>query len=300
MMDALSLDQIHVLLTVVEQGSFSGAARRLNRAQSAITYAVQKLEDQLGTPLFDRSSYRPTLTEAGRALLPAARRIATEVGAFKAQAHGMAQGLEAELSLVVDALFPMALLLEALRAFSAAFPSVTPRVYVEALGGSAALVLDGTCTLGLLPAFFSDFDALDRVMMLSVEMRAVAAPSHPLAGLDGPATTDTLRDHVQLVLTDRSRLSGERDHGVVSQRIWRVGDLGAKHTMLRAGLGWGAMPMHMIEDDLRQGRLRLIARDPEPERAAVTIPMCCARLETAVLGPAARWMHAHLLRLQGA
>ena len=132
-MDAITLDQITVLLAVEEQGSFSGAARRLGRAQSAVTYAIQKLEDRLGTALFDRSGYRPVLTEAGRALLPRAQRIAEEMGAFRAQARGMAAGLESELALVADAMFPMPVLLAALRAFGARYPTVPVRVYVETL-----------------------------------------------------------------------------------------------------------------------------------------------------------------------
>ncbi len=71
MLDGLTLDQFAVFVTVVEEGSFSAAARKLNRAQSAITYTVQALEAQTGTDLFDRSAYRPTLTPAGRALVPA-------------------------------------------------------------------------------------------------------------------------------------------------------------------------------------------------------------------------------------
>ena len=67
------------MLAVVEEGSFSGAARRLNRAQSAVTYAVQRLEEELGAALFDRASYRASLTEAGRSLLPRARLIAEEM-----------------------------------------------------------------------------------------------------------------------------------------------------------------------------------------------------------------------------
>jgi DNA-binding transcriptional LysR family regulator len=117
--DSLSLDQIQVFLAVVDSGSFSAAARKLRRAQSAVTYAVQKLEDQFGLDMFDRSAYRPTLTEAGQALLPRARRIAGEVGAFRAQARGMAAGIEAEVSITVDSMFPMPLFLDAIKQFQA-------------------------------------------------------------------------------------------------------------------------------------------------------------------------------------
>src|SRR5262245_34912582 len=105
-MDSLTLDQFSVFATVVAEGSFAAAARRMNRAQSAITYAIQKLEEQSGVQLFDRSAYRAELTEAGRALLPRAKRILDDVADFRLQARGVTEGVEAELSLVIEAYMP--------------------------------------------------------------------------------------------------------------------------------------------------------------------------------------------------
>jgi DNA-binding transcriptional LysR family regulator len=151
-MDALTLDQIRVFLSVVDEGSFPKAAKSLQRAQSAVTYAIRKLEAEIGVPLFDRSAYRSVLTPAGRALLTRARRIAEEAGAFREQARGLASGLEAELSIVLDAFYPMPQIFDALRAFTEQFPTVPPRLYVASLGAAANLVTDGTCAIGLLPS----------------------------------------------------------------------------------------------------------------------------------------------------
>src|SRR6187549_1545736 len=114
-MNAVTIDQLRVFRQVAETGSFSAAARAMHRAQSAITYAVQKLEDQVGADLFDRSGYRPVLSDAGRALLPRATRILDELAAFGAQARGIAGGLEPELALAVDSMYPMPQLVRALR-----------------------------------------------------------------------------------------------------------------------------------------------------------------------------------------
>ena len=258
MLDSLTLDQIRIFLAVTDTGSFSKAAKRLNRAQSAVTYGIQKLEAQFGIPLFDRTAYRPALTVAGRALLPRARRIAEETNAFRDIARSLASGLEAELTIVLNSMFPMRVVVEALRAFTAKFPTVTPRVYVQSLGAAAELVLDGTCMIGLLPLFFSDMANLKRFPLLTVDLVAVVAPDHPLAALDGPIDRDVLQQHVQLVLTDRSSLTAGHDYGVLSSRTWRLADLGAKHSMLLAGLGWGNMPSHHVQNDLEQGRLKAI------------------------------------------
>jgi DNA-binding transcriptional LysR family regulator len=293
MLDSLTLDQIRTFLAVADAGSFSKAAKQLNRAQSAVTYAIQKLETQLGILLFDRAAYRPALTKAGRVLLPRARRIAEETNDLRDAARSLASGLEAELTIVLDSMFPMPAVVEALRAFTAKFPTVPPRIYVQSLGAAAELVLDGTCMIGFLPLYCSDMALLKRFPLLTVELVPVVAPDHPLAALDGPIDTRILQRHVQLVLTDRSSLTAGRDHGVLSGRTWRLADLGAKQSMLLAGLGWGNMPSHLVHDDIAQGRLKVIQPIEFDSRAAQLV-MCGAYLSDHRLGPAGQWMIEHL------
>lgn len=292
----ISLDQFMVFVTVAESGSFSAAARRLNRAQSAVTYAVQKLEDQLGLTLFDRSAYRPTLTQAGEALLPRATRIIQDVESFSDQARGIAQGLEPELALVVDAMFPMDRIVAALRVFGARYPTVPTRIFVASMGATANLVIDGTCALGISIAFASQ-ESTELILQPigTIRMVAVAATCHPLAQLQRPITTDELQQHVQLVLTDPSGRTGKRDHAVLSRRNWRLADLGAKHTMLLGGLGWGGMPLHMVEADIAAGRLALIQPDNWGASTNVELSMCLIHRRDRVLGPAGRWLSDWLI-----
>ena len=293
-MDGLTLDQIKLFLAVVDEGSFSGAARKLRRAQSAVTYGIGKLEEQIGLALFERTSYRPGLTEMGRALLPRARRIAEEILAFRDQAQGLSAGLESEITMVLDAMFPMPPVVAALKAFNEQFPTVPPRIHVQSLGAAAELVLDGTCMIGLLPFVFSDAAELRRFPLLSVRLVCVASRDHPLARIDGEIATDVIRQHVQLVLTDRSALTEGRDHGVLSPQTWRLADLGAKHTMLLAGLGWGSMPEHLVADDIRNGSLRVI-RPEEFHGRDENLTTGVVYFAGRALGPAARWLMSHLM-----
>jgi DNA-binding transcriptional LysR family regulator len=295
-LNGLTLDQFLVFTSVATDGSFSATARRMNRAQSAVTYAIQKLEDQLGLLLFDRSSYRPVLTEAGAALLPRAIRIIREVEAFSDQARGITQGLEPELTLVVDAMFPMPRIVDALRVFRERYPTVPTRIYVASLGATANLVLDGTCTFGIALTFAVQGTDLRTHPIETVRMVAVAAPCHPLSALRRPIPTEDLQQHVQLVLTDHSGRTDNRDNGVLSRRNWRLGDLGAKHAMLLGGLGWGGMPMHMVQADLDAGRLCRI----EPEewcqsKDGVQLSMCLIHRSDHLLGPGARWLSEWLI-----
>ncbi len=250
-----TLEQLHVLAAVVDAGSFSAAARLLHRAQSVVSYNIAALEGQLGLPLFQRGRRRPVLTEAGRAVLADARRIAGLVNELRARAAGLKSGLEPEVSLAVDVMFPQHVLVAGLQDFARAFPTVVLRLRIEALGGVAQSVLDGACGLGIAGWLNTRLDALRQRQIGTIQLVPVAAPSHPLARLPPPIATAAARDHVQLVLTDRSRLSAGQDFAVLALRTWRLTDLGAKHALLRAGLGWGHMPELMVRDDLADRRL---------------------------------------------
>jgi DNA-binding transcriptional LysR family regulator len=172
-----------------------------------------------------------------------------------AKARGLTAGLEAEVALVVDVMLPARRLVKVLDEFRKIFPTVGLRLKVETLGGVTQEVLDGGAAFGLSGPLELANDLLTRGPAGSVKLLPVAAPDHPLAGAQGPIAADLARDHVQLVLTDRSSLTEGRDFGVAAVKTWRLADLGAKHALLLAGMGWGNMPKPMINDDLKRGRL---------------------------------------------
>ena len=292
-MDPLTFDQVRVFLAVADQGSFSAAARHLRRAQSAVSYAIANLERQLRVPLFDRSLRRPALTEAGRALLDDARRVAQDADGMTARALGLARGLEAEMTLVVDAMYPLPRIVDALARLRAEFPSVPPRLYVESLGSVPKLVIDGVCALGVTGWLPAGDHGLVAQALGSIKMVCVCAPAHPLARRRGPIPSEALRDHVQLVLTDRSPLTAGRDLFVLSTRTWRLADLGAKHAMLLSGLGWGNMPRHIVADDLAAERLVAICPAEQTPRAGdgfFDLPVKLVRRANRALGPATQWI----------
>jgi len=135
MLDAVTLDQVRTFIAAAEQGSFSAAGRKLRRAQSVVSQTLANLELQLGVRLFDRSARYPQLTDAGRALLVEARAVAEHMDTFKARARSVAEGLEPELSVAVDVMFPMQALTRAAAHSGTAFPHTPLRLYVEVLGG---------------------------------------------------------------------------------------------------------------------------------------------------------------------
>jgi DNA-binding transcriptional LysR family regulator len=288
MLDNVSLDQLRVFVAAADVGSFSAAARRLGRAQSAISQAIAGLESALGVQLFDRTERLPKLTQEGTRLLATARGIVRDADALKAHARNMAGGLEPELSIVLDSMFPQSLLTTVASEWADVFPSTPLRVYFEALGAVAQAVLDQRCSIGVIGTLQTVPPDLSKEWLFSLQGVTVAAPSHPLATVGGTIGPDLAERHVQIVLTDRSMLSAGQEFGVLGKQSWRVADLSTKHAFLRAGLGWGHMPYPSVAEDIAAGRLVALELAGKPTQAKM--PLSAVYRSDAPPGRAGRWM----------
>lgn len=289
MLDGVSLDQLRAFIAAVDEGSFSAGARRLNRAQSAVSELVSNLEAQIGVQLFDRSERYPKLTPAGLLLVADARNVVANVDLLKARAKGISGGLEPELSAVIDVLFPIEAISESALEFRVRFPRTPLRLYVEALGGAYQPVLDGRCGFGVVGSLPDAPRAMTVERLQSVDLIMVASRDHPLAGISGVIPKSELAKHVQLVLTDRSELTAGREFGVMSPMTWRLSDLFAKHSFLLKGLGWGGMPTHAVAQDLADQRLVKLQIEDLPERG-LALPMFAVYMSARPPGPAGRWL----------
>ncbi|EGE58613.1 putative transcriptional regulator protein, LysR family [Rhizobium etli CNPAF512] len=288
-MDGLSLDQLRTFISAADEGSFSAAARRLGRAQSAVSELVRGLEIQLGVTLFDRSGRYPRLTQAGERLLATAREVVAKVDSFKSQAKGMAAGLEPELSVAIDVFFPIHIIAEAAKDFRQQFPEVPLRLFVEALGGTVQPILDQRAGFGIVGSLPAMPAGILTEPLAGVTFLVVAAADHPLAAIGGTISRAELAKHVQLVLTDRTELSRGREFGVMSPQTWRLADLFAKHTFLLNGLGWGGMPEHAVRADIAAGRLVELAVE-DISASGLRLPMSAAYRSDGPPGPAGRWL----------
>ena len=289
MLDGVSLDQLRTFIASVDEGSFSAAARKLRRAQSAVSELVNNLEIQLGVALFDRSGRYPKLTPAGVTLLADARGIVSGVDFMKARAKGISSGLEPELSAVVDVFFPIEAITAAAKEFRVQFPGTPLRLYVEALGGVFQPIFVGRASFGVagpLPLLPS---AMSSERLADINFVMVAAQDHPLAFFDGIIPKAELAKHIQLVLTDRSELSAGREVGVMSPSTWRLADLFAKHAFLVNGLGWGGMPLHTVAQDIANGKLVVLQIEDVPPGGLI-LPMFAVYPTATPPGPAGRWL----------
>jgi DNA-binding transcriptional LysR family regulator len=287
MLDGVSLDQLRTFIAAADEGSFSAAGRRLRRAQSVVSQTLANLEGQLGVKLFDRSGHLPVLTDQGRALLADARAVAGDVDLLKARAKSLAGGLEPELSLAVDIMFPDATLTDAVAAFQKAFPATLLRFDMES---SAVIepVLDRRCAIGIVGSWELAPPQLTHEPLLTISAHTVVAAQHPLATHRGKIPLNTLAEHIRITHIDLSQVSGSHDARLEVPRVWRLSHLGAKLAFLRAGFGFGGMPLHAIEADLASGALVEITTHDAPPGGRL-IEMWAVYRTDSPPGPAGRW-----------
>ena len=297
MLGTLTLDQLRVLVTIEETGSFSAAGRKLQRAQSAISHAVQSLETMQRVQLFDRSGRTPVPTEAGRALTRQARQVLRQAELFERTAGAIAEGLEPELTFAVDNLVPSEPVIGTLAALQARFPDLAVTLFTEALGGAERRVRSGSAALGLCLLFPNQVQDLQAYPVAAIELVPVVAPSHPLAHETRPMAREVLAEHVQLILTNPETQSGP-SYSVVSPRVWRFVDLGRRLEFLLAGFGWATMPIHLVGPHLESGALKRLPVD-DPAVLPGTLPIYAVHQRNRPLGTAARSLLRDLRQLPG-
>ncbi|MDW5316842.1 LysR family transcriptional regulator [Rhizobium sp. PL01] len=262
MLDSVTINQLRTFVAVCEAGSFSGAAKTLLRAQSAVSHAVSALETALSVELFERDKRRPELSAAGRSLLPDARAVIARTEEMKTRARSIADVGAPQLSIAVDVYFPRQLLVRSIQALQRSIPTAAVTLYLTTMQSGESLVVDGKCNFAITVADVPELkpSAIERHWLCETKMVTVCAPSHPLADMMNPVSLDEFNRHVQLVVTDNQPQSEKTQMAVAGERRWFVNDLGAKHDFLKAGLGWGHMPVDLVADDLASAVLVEITR----------------------------------------
>jgi DNA-binding transcriptional LysR family regulator len=251
----LTSDHIDMLLTVIDKGSFSAAARALGRTPSAISMAIANLEAELDLVLFDRGTREPTPTAAMAALLPDARSIAGQLQVLRAHAQHLSEGVEDMLRLGVAAEIDPAPVARALTAVAAKYPALAISVVtapqdtiVDALHRTAIDLCVAYCGLDLHPQ--------EQIHALWTEtLVAVAAPSHPaIVECAQPEAIERLSGFRQIVIADPERpLSDIRP--LIGNRTWKVTDMATAIALVKAGHGWANLPASVIGRSVADGEL---------------------------------------------
>ncbi len=250
------LDQLTVFETIAEKGTFSAAAKKLNRTVSAVGYAVAQLEEQLDLILFDRSSYRPTLTDAGEALLRDAEIITRKIDRFAARAEGLRKQIAINATIMLEPYFPRRPLAAALATFSKKRPQIQLSIQERGSDEIEQAIIDGTADLGLLALRDSmpmrNFDG--RQISLR-EVMLVAAPNHPLAQRNAPFPLSDLDDHRQIILSGDPIDAVRYNYHVHVTDLWATSNVDLMAELVANGAGWAFMAHNLVNEKLKSGEL---------------------------------------------
>jgi DNA-binding transcriptional LysR family regulator len=249
----VTLDQWRTLQAVVDQGGYAQAAEALHRSQSSVSYAVARLQEQLGMQLLRIDGRKAVLTEAGSVLLRRSRHLVNQARQLEDLAQHLDQGWEAEVRLVVDAAYPNTRLIRALSAFIPQSRGCRVRLREEVLSGVEEVLLGGDADLAITSLSLQGYLG---TQLGEVEFIAVAHPQHALHQLQRPLNYEDLQSQLQVVIRDSGRLQ-PRDVGWLgAEQRWTVGSLSTAANFVSSGLGFAWLPRHLIEAQIEQGLLK--------------------------------------------
>jgi DNA-binding transcriptional LysR family regulator len=248
----VSLEQWRALIAVVDAGGYAQAAEALHKSQSAVTYAVQKLESLLDVKAFEIHGRKAMLTPTGQLLYRRARALLDEAGGLEKAARSLSAGWEAEIRLAVEILFPTWLILDCLDRFGTEAPDTRIELIESVISGTHEALLNAQVDLAIanaIPPGFSG-DPLIRLRLIPA-----ASPDHALHRLTRKVTLKDMRLHRQLVVRETG-LSRASQTPVEAPQRWTVSNMSTSIIAARAGYGFAWLPEYKIRDELAAGTLK--------------------------------------------
>jgi DNA-binding transcriptional LysR family regulator len=277
-----TLEQWAVLAAVIDQDGFAQAAATLNRSQSAVSYAIARLQESLDLPLLVVEGRKSVLTPHGQTLLKRARELLKEMEMLEFLARSLKQGWESELKLVVDAAFPRDRLLRIVEELQRTCPETQIQASDVVLSGAEQVIFEGGADLVVTSRVPSGFLG---DWLVNVTFVAVARADHPLLQLERKLTTNDLVHHTQAVVRDSGTTHPRDDGWLGAERRFTVSSMDASLATVSAGLAYAWLPDHMLTEQLQRGALKLL---PLVSGGSRSVPLHLVLLHPEVLGPAAR------------
>ena len=261
----ITLEQWRALLAVVDEGGYAQAATLLHKSQSAVTYAVQKLESMLGVKAFEIQGRKAALTPTGQLLYRRARVLLAEAGDLEQAARTVSSGWEAEIGIAADVVFPSWLMVECLARFGEESPHTRVEVYESVLSGTAELLLQGRVQIAIASSVPVGFlgDSLMRMRFI-----AAAHPDYPLHQLGRPLTPRDLRAQRHLVVRDTGAKRSSRSVSVEATQRWTLSHMSTSIQAARMGHGFAWYPEYRIVDEMAAGLLKPLPLKEGAERYA--------------------------------
>lgn len=249
----ITLEQIQCLQAVSQHGSINSASDHLNKAKSAVSYSLNKLEEQLEFKVIDRSQYRIQLTPQGQAFLEKAGLLLEGMDDLKEEVHKIATGIEMKVSLSATAIYPSGPINTILSKLMKKFPDTEVTFHREILSGEKMLI-DDTVDIGIFEGVRNDYGFIAKKIDEAC-LKTVISSNHPFLKL--PKSQQTMDELKKLPnIVQRSTIPDDSDIGLWKDtRRWTVSDIDSKKDLILNNLGWGRLPDHFVAKELKQGKL---------------------------------------------
>lgn len=252
----MTYEQLRVFQAIVTEGTFRGAAEKLNKSQPAVSVMIRNLEAVLGITLFSRDSYRPKLTAEGRAFFDRTVLALREMSRLGALAKRLAGQQEPRVEIAINAVCPLRPLLGTLGEIDVAYPATLLKVTTESMGGAIERLAEGSADIALTTETDIRPDQMEALPFATVRIIPVARPDYPPARSNAFNTADDMRAYVQVIVADSSAGAREQSLDILPEaKHWVVTDFAAKKDIIIAGMGWGGLPEHVVADELARGEL---------------------------------------------
>lgn len=248
----MTFEQVLVFHRIVEFGSFKAAANKMHKTQPAISFSIKKLEDELGVELFDRSNYRPELTQHGRVFLERSQKALQGMEELEVLARGLRNHEEPEIAIAIDGISPLPKLLTLFKTFNEKYPQTKFNLGFEVLSDAERKVLSKEALFGITH-FITDSTDLDVQHIANVKMLPVICKK--LTSSRGVKSQADLLNIEQIVVGDKAGPKGFSFGLLEGGLQWRINDANFKRDIILAGLGWGHLPEHIIEREVKEKKL---------------------------------------------
>lgn len=248
----VTLEQWHVLQTVIDSGGYAQAAEKLHKSQSSISYTISRLQEQLGVDLLQIDGRKAKLTEAGNSLLPRARHLVAEATELENLAHNIKKGWETEITLVVDSACPSDFLMQSLTEFEPLSQGARVQLREVVLSGAEEALLDKTADIAIATRVPQGFLGDE---LLRMEFVAVAHRDHVLNASEKPLSISDLVPHRQVVISDSGGQNPVDAGWLDAEQRWTVSNMDSAVDVVVSGLAFCWIPRHKVRKYLEEGVL---------------------------------------------
>ena len=287
----VSLEQWRMFRAVVTHGGFNQAAHKIHKSQSSIHRAVQKIETTLGVQLLKIEGRQTKLTAAGKLMLQRANYLLEEAEKVESIAQKLGEGVEGQLKIAVDEIFPQDLLYQSLSATSQNYPMLRIELMETVLTGAKELLTNTHVDIAISPIPLADSISEE---LCEIEFIAVSHPSHPLHNIDEPLSLLDLKSHRQIVVRDSAIEDSQNAGWLCANQRWTVSHMRTSIDMITNGLGFAWLPKNDITSYLKLGTLKPLRLEQYSRRSS---KLYLIYKDLDQLGPAAK-SFIHELRYQ--